>query len=406
MCVKTTVFSDWNHTFGLFPRVKITFGVHECNGSDVISFRVYVLSRTFCDTLLLFVTGITFINLMINHFKNKYLRLFSIFNKTWHTTWKVFCASHLPLCEGIIDGALAKREGNSINLPLRERIGNMATSTVWDSEVLDIYFQDIADAEPLPAEKEAELARQIRACIEGDRNERVAANLRFLVRVATEYQNCGLPIEDLISAGNVGLIQAAERFDENREFKFITYAHWWIRQAIYNAITQESRLVSLPANRVKLLNSITKLLKQLGYAQVTDPSTEFIAKELGVSAEMVEDTLMRAQDVCSLDTSGDGDEPAPIAVVKGESLESPDLQVSEFSDKKLLKRVLSTLDDREAQVLRLQFGLEDREPFTLARIGKRLGLTKERVRQIKEKALGKLRHPRRRAHLAKLIEVG
>jgi len=280
----------------------------------------------------------------------------------------------------------------------------MATSTVWDSEVLDIYFKDIADAKPLPAEKEAELARKIRAGNKRARNELVAANLRFVVRVATEYQNCGLPLEDLISAGNVGLIQAAERFDESRGFKFITYAHWWIRQGIYNAITQESRLVRLPANRVKLLNSITRLIKELGYTQVK-PSSEFIAKELGVSREMVEDTLMRAQDVCSLDTTGDDDEPAPMSVVKDESLESPDVQVSAMSDQKLLKRVLSTLDDREAQVLRLHFGLEDREPFTLARIGKVLGLTKERVRQIKEKALGKLRHPRRRAHLAELREA-
>lgn len=281
----------------------------------------------------------------------------------------------------------------------------MATSTVWDSEVLDIYFQDIADAEPLSSEKEAELARKIRAGNERARNELVAANLRFVVRVATEYQNCGLPLEDLIGAGNVGLIQAAERFDESRGFKFITYAHWWIRQAIYNAITQESRLVRLPANRVKLLNSITKLLKELGYAQVTDPSTEYIAKELGVSPEMVEDTLMRAQDVCSLDTTGNDDEPAPINMVQDSSLDSPDVQVSVMSDKKLLKRVLKTLAPREAQVLKLHFGLGDREPFTLARIGKVLGLTKERVRQIKEKALSKLRHPRRHAHLMALKEV-
>mgnify|MGYP003574289916 FL=1 len=140
----------------------------------------------------------------------------------------------------------------------------MATKTAWDSEVLDIYFQDIANSKPLSAPEEGALARQIHTGSDEARNQLVAANLRFVVRVATEYQNCGLPLEDLISAGNMGLIHAAERFDENRGFKFITYAHWWIRQSIYNAITQESRLVRLPANRVKLLNSITRLDKQLG----------------------------------------------------------------------------------------------------------------------------------------------
>jgi RNA polymerase primary sigma factor len=276
----------------------------------------------------------------------------------------------------------------------------MATSSVWDSEVLDIYFQDILDSKPLSAEKEAELAREIRVGNERVRNDLVAANLRFVVRVATEYQNCGLPLEDLISAGNMGLIQAAERFDETRGFKFITYAHWWIRQGIYNAITQ----VRLPANRVKLLNSITRLLKELGYAQITNPSPEFIADELGVSVDMVEDTLMRAQDVRSLDTSGEEEGHSPINI-EDHSQVSPDVEVSLHSDKKLLKRVLSTLDPREAQVLRLHFGLEDKEPCTLARIGKHLGLTKERVRQIKEKALSKLRHPRRRVHLAELREA-
>ena len=275
----------------------------------------------------------------------------------------------------------------------------MATASVWDSEVLDIYFQDISDAEPLPSEEEVRLAKLIRAGHEGARNELVAANLRFVVRVATEYQNCGLPLEDLIGAGNVGLIQAAERFDESRGFKFITYAHWWIRQGIYNAITLESRLVRLPANRVKLLSSITKLLKQMGYANVTDPSPELIAKELGVSVEMIEDTLLRAQDVCSLDADVDSDDHAPANVLSDEAQDAPDARVIAHSDRRLIERVLNTLDEREAQVLRLHFGLEGQEPRTLARIGKVLGLTKERVRQIKEKALSKLRHPRRRSHL-------
>lgn len=281
----------------------------------------------------------------------------------------------------------------------------MSKASVWDSEVLDIYFQDISDAKPLAAEEEIRLAKLIRAGHEEARNKLVAANLRFVVRVASEYQNCGLPLEDLISAGNVGLIEAAERFDETRGFKFITYAHWWIRQSIYNAITLESRLVRLPANRVKLLSSITKLLKQFGQTHVTEPSPEVIARELGVSVEMVEDTLVRAQDVYSLDADTDEDDHAPANTLSDEQQVLPDAHIIASSDRRLIERVLNTLDEREAQILRLHFGLEGQEPRTLARIGKSLGLTKERVRQIKEKALNKLRHPRRRNHLDEARDV-
>ncbi|MDA0711143.1 MAG: RNA polymerase sigma factor RpoD/SigA [bacterium] len=281
----------------------------------------------------------------------------------------------------------------------------MATASVWDSEVLDIYFKDIANATPLPAEEEVRLAKLIHQGHAGARNELVAANLRFVVRVATEYQNCGLPLEDLIGAGNVGLIQAAERFDESRGFKFITYAHWWIRQAIYNAISLESRLVRLPANRVKLLSHISRLLKQLGHAQVTEPSSELIARELGVSVEMIEDTLLRAQEVCSLDTE-EADGQSPMRSLSDGSQPPPDADLIARSDRKLIERVLNTLDEREAQVLRLHFGLEGQDPRTLERIGKGLGLTKERVRQIKEKALGKLRHPLRRTRLDEVRNSG
>lgn len=278
----------------------------------------------------------------------------------------------------------------------------MAAPSVWDSAILDIYFQDIAHAEPLSAEEEGALARQIRAGSEAARNRLVAANLRFVVHVASEYQHCGLPLEDLISAGNLGLMTAAERFDETRGFKFITYAHWWIRQAIYNAITQEAHLVRLPANRVKLLSSISKLLKQCEHVSASDPSPEFIAGELGVSVAMIEDTLLCAQDVGSFDATSEDEDQVPLAALCDHAQARPDDDISTRSDRKLLMRVINTLDAREAQVLRLHFGLEDQEPRTLARIGKKMGLTKERVRQIKEKALDKLRHPRRRACLDEL----
>ena len=275
----------------------------------------------------------------------------------------------------------------------------------WNNEILDIYFQDIADSKPLTAQEEVELARRIKAGDEDARNQLVAANLRFVVKVATEYQGCGLGLEDLISAGNVGLIQATERFDETKGFKFITYAHWWIRQSIFNSISQESRMVRLPANRVKLLNSIASLLKNLGNTNIEDPTPERIAEELGVSVDMVEDTLMRAQDVYSLDAPvSEEDDRNPLNALTDHTQALPDALVSESSDRNLIYEVLDTLNERESEVLRLHFGLEDEQPRTLAKIGKRLGLTKERVRQIKEKALSKLRHPRRRASLAPLME--
>ena len=282
---------------------------------------------------------------------------------------------------------------------------NSKTSTNWDKEILDIYFQEIASSEPLSSKEEVELAPKIRNGCEQSRNELVSANLRFVVKVATEYQNCGLPLEDLISAGNMGLINAAERFDETRGFKFITYAHWWIRQAIYNSLSQDARMVRLPANRIKLLNNITKLMKRLGQSQSSQPDPRTLSRELGVSEEMIEDTLMRAQEVCSLDSpTSEDEECAPLNLVFDSDQAMPDAHISEVSDREQIHSALETLEEREARVLRLHFGLEDDHPRTLAKVGKILELTKERVRQIKEKALGKLRHPQRRAYLEPLRE--
>ncbi len=221
------------------------------------------------------------------------------------------------------------------------------------------------------------------------------------------YQGRGLPLEDLISAGNIGLITAAERFDETRGFKLITYAHWWIRQAIQNSLSQDSRMVRLPVNRIKLLNSITSLTERLEQEQAAEPESEAIARELGVSVDLVEDTLLRAPKVCSLDAPfvGDEDDQNPLYDLCDDIQELPDARVNETSDREQIDTVLDTLEEREAEVLRFHFGLDGGEPATLEEIGNRLKLTKERVRQIKEKALSKLRHPRRRAHLEALREM-
>ncbi len=276
----------------------------------------------------------------------------------------------------------------------------MAGIKTQDREALEIYFQDIAASKPLSVEEEFRLAQQIRNGSREARNTLVAANLKFVVRMAFEYQGQGVALEDLISAGNVGLIVAAERFDETRGFKFITYATWWIRQAICRSLSQDSRMVRLPDNRVKLLHRISNRLRRLGQTQEAEPELKSIAKGLGVSVEMVRDTLALAQHARSLDAPFQNDNKHnPLNALSDDTQEAPDTQVIEDSDRKQIEMVLDTLEKREALVLRLYFGLGKEEALTLEKTGSRLGLTKERVRQIKEKALRKLRHPWRRSKL-------
>ena len=247
----------------------------------------------------------------------------------------------------------------------------MAGIMIQDSESLDLYLRDIASSEPLSGEEEIELARKIRRGNQRARDKLVSANLRFVVSVAREYQNHGVPLADLISAGNMGLMTAAERFDGTRGFKFISYAVWWIRQAIHQSLAQDSRVVRLPINRIDLLHNISKV----------------------------------SRDVWSLDASfKEDDDHSLLHVLPDNTQSSPDNQVVEESVRNQVEMVLETLDGREAEVLRLYFGLGDEEPMTLEEIGVRFNLTRERVRQIKEKALRRLRHPRRRAQLEPLME--
>ena len=281
----------------------------------------------------------------------------------------------------------------------------MAGIMIQDSESLDLYLRDIASSEPLSGEEEIELARKIRRGNQRARDKLVSANLRFVVSVAREYQNHGVPLADLISAGNMGLMTAAERFDGTRGFKFISYAVWWIRQAIHQSLAQDSRVVRLPINRIDLLHNISKVSRELRQSNEVEPEPEVIAKTLGVSVEMVQDTLMRARDVWSLDASfKEDDDHSLLHVLPDNTQSSPDNQVVEESVRNQVEMVLETLDGREAEVLRLYFGLGDEEPMTLEEIGVRFNLTRERVRQIKEKALRRLRHPRRRAQLEPLME--
>jgi RNA polymerase primary sigma factor len=258
--------------------------------------------------------------------------------------------------------------------------------------VVAIYLQDIAGSTPLSAAEEAALARRLKAGEEEARNELVEANLRFVVAVAKQYKNRGLSLSELISAGNVGLITAAERFDETRGFKFISYAVWWIRQAIMQALL-EYPTVRVPTNRRDMLGKITRTreaLQQEGAAATTAQ----LAEKLGLPEEEVEDTLVSGQPVCSLDAPfEDGEERCLLDLLwDHEALSAEDrlLTLTLHSD---IEEALGGLTEREADIVRLYYGLGEEPALTLDQIGERYKLTRERVRQIKELALSKLRHP-------------
>ena len=272
------------------------------------------------------------------------------------------------------------------------------------ADALGLYYQDVSSTEPLSADEECGLARRIRTGDHDARNRLVGANLRFVVRIASEYRGYGADLEDLIGAGNLGLITAAERFDETRGCKFVTYAVWWIRQAIHHALSQDSRTVRLPSNRIRLLHSIHSLSQRLGQVQHADPDPETIAEALGVPADVVIDTLARARGIRSLDAESPGAEGEDLLqVLPDKSQAAPDARLEADSDREQVETVLKTLEQREAQVLRMHYGLGDGDPMTLQEIGRRFQLTKERVRQIKELALRKLRHPRRSERLIDLM---
>ena len=256
--------------------------------------------------------------------------------------------------------------------------------------VLASYLDDISDSTPLAAAEEAELAARIRAGDESARNELVEANLRFVVSVAKEYQNRGLSLVELISAGNVGLLTASERFDETRGFKFISYAVWWVRQSILQVLMEQS-MVRIPVNRLDMLSKISRTY---------EPSMEKVADTLGFSQEKVEQTLVDNQPIRSLDEPfEDGEERCLLDYLSPERQLTPEDEVLVFTLREDIDNVLGGLNEREAEVLRLYFGLLNEPSLTLNQIGGRFQLTRERVRQIKEIALSKLRHPRYYARL-------
>jgi len=270
----------------------------------------------------------------------------------------------------------------------------------YEEGSLDQYLREISAYPLLTREEEAELARRIRQGDEEALDKLVRSNLRFVVSVAKKYQNQGVALGDLINEGNLGLIRAARKFDETKGIKFISYAVWWIRQAILQALAEQSRIVRVPLNRAGALHRIGRrssvLLQELG----REPTIEEIADELELSHEEVQRTLAISQGHLSLDAPiTPGEDNRLLDYLPDQFSPGPDDELYDRALSSTIEEALGTLKEREARILRLYFGLDGQEPMTLEEIGSLLGITRERVRQIKEKALARLRHASRSRYL-------
>ena len=261
-----------------------------------------------------------------------------------------------------------------------------------ESASLDKYLQEIGREDLITVEEEVELAQRIK---KGDRkalDKLTKANLRFVVSVAKQYQNQGLSLPDLINEGNVGLIKAAEKFDETRGFKFISYAVWWIRQSILQALAEQSRIVRLPLTQVGSLNKISKALSKFEQEHERRPSSEELAKELGVDEGKISDTLKVGGRHISVDAPFvEGEENSLLDVLQDSNSPNADKELIDESLAKEIDRSLATLTERESDIIKMFFGIGYQE-MTLEEIGDKFGLTRERVRQIKEKAIRRLRN--------------
>jgi len=271
---------------------------------------------------------------------------------------------------------------------------------------LDVYLHDINRTPLLSREQEQQLARRIRKGDKSALDQLVKANLRFIVSIAKQYSNQGLPLEDLINDGNLGLIKAAHRFDEKRGYKFISYAVWWIRQAMLQSLAEHSRIVRLPLNRAGTLYRIGKASRQLDQELGRAPSAKEIAKRLKLSEEEVEGTMHIANTHVSLDDpySSDQDDTSLVDYLEDDNARMPDEETYERALSDDMEKALGTLSERERLILSMYFGISGEEPLTLEEIGKVLGLTRERIRQIKEKAIVRLRHSSRAKFLKGYME--
>ena len=266
-----------------------------------------------------------------------------------------------------------------------------------ESQSLEKYLQEIGKVDLLTPEEEVELAKRIK---QGDQialEKLTKANLRFVVSVAKQYQNQGLSLSDLINEGNLGLIKAAQRFDETRGFKFISYAVWWIRQSILQALAEQSRIVRLPLNKVGSLNKINKAFSELEQEFEREPSPEELAELLEIPTEEVETTLGVAARHVSMDAPFvEGEDNSLLDVLENAGTPGTDTAIEYVESlRQEIERSLSTLTDRQCDVIKLYFGIGVEHPMSLEDIGEKFGLTRERVRQIKDKAINKLRSANR-----------
>jgi RNA polymerase primary sigma factor len=265
--------------------------------------------------------------------------------------------------------------------------------TYRESQSLDKYLQEIGKVDLLTPEEEIELAIKIKSGDSKALEKLTKANLRFVVSVAKQYQNQGLSLGDLINEGNLGLIKAGKRFDETRGFKFISYAVWWIRQSILQALAEQSRIVRLPLNRVGALNKIGRAYSNLEQEFEREPNADELANELEMDVSEIAETLKISGKHVSVDAPFlHGEENRLLDVIENDEQPSPDNMLLSESLKTEIERALSTLSEREAEVLRLYYGINTEHAMTLEEIGEKFNLTRERVRQIKEKAIRRLRH--------------
>ena len=275
-------------------------------------------------------------------------------------------------------------------LKITKQVTNRETAS------LDKYLQEIGKVDLITAEEEVELAQRIR---EGDQialEKLTKANLRFVVSVAKQYQNQGLSLPDLINEGNLGLIKAAQRFDETRGFKFISYAVWWIRQSILQALAEQSRIVRLPLNKIGSINKINKAYASIEQEEERAPSASEIASFLDMSEADVKESQRNSGRHVSMDSPlVEGEDSNLYDVLRSGESPNPDRALLNASLSIEIERALETLTPREADVIRLYFGLESKQALTLEEIGERFDLTRERVRQIKEKAIRRLKHASR-----------
>ena len=272
-------------------------------------------------------------------------------------------------------------------LKITKQVTNRETAS------LDKYLQEIGRVDLISAEEEVELAQKIKAGDERALEKLTKANLRFVVSVSKQYQNQGLTLPDLINEGNLGLIKAAKRFDETRGFKFISYAVWWIRQSILQALAEQSRIVRLPLNKIGSINKINKMYAFLEQANERVPSAEEIAKELDMTISDVKESMKNSGRHVSMDAPlVEGEDSNLYDVLRSGESPNPDKNLLHESLRTEIERALETLTPREADVVRLYFGLGEKHAMTLEEIGETFDLTRERVRQIKEKAIRRLKH--------------